>query len=196
MVEQKNEETKTENLETQTQDSNLNNEKPNEEQKDPLLYNLVKKMSNMSIEEIAKSYIELNNKYQECLKTIDRKENEYYRKLKEQKKEITKNVFSLFLDVLKVNNTRAQSKEDNCKFIREAFNMFNSKTKKFFENYNVSVIIPSENEPFDYKFHEAIGTVKSSDKENDAKIASVIEYGLSMEGEVILPAKVLVYKFE
>lgn len=196
MTEEKNEERKSTNLENETIDSSLSNGKSNEEYKDPLLSNLVNKMKNMSIEEIAKSYIELNNKYQECLKTLDRKEAEYYRKLKEQKKEVTKSVFSLFLDVLKISDIHEQSKEDNCKLIREAFNMFNSKTKKFFESYNVIIIIPSENESFDYRFHEAIGTVKSSDKENDSKIATIIEYGLSMEGEVILPAKVLVYKFE
>lgn len=196
MVEEKNEEIKTTNLENEKTGSSLHNGESNEENKDPLLTSLINKMKNMTIEEIAKSYIELNNKYQECLKTLDRKETEYYRKLKEQKKEITKSVFSLFLDVLKISDINAQSRDDKCKFIREAFNMFNSKIRKFFESYNVSVITPSENEPFDYKFHEAVGTVKSSEKENDSKIASIIEYGLSMEGEVILPAKVLVYKFE
>lgn len=196
MAEEKNEERKYANLENETFDSNQSNGKSNEEYKDPLLYNLVNKMKNMAIEEIAKSYIELNNKYQECLKTLDRKEAEYYRKLREQKREVTKSVFSLFLDVLKISDVHEKYKEGNCEFIKEAFNMFNSKARKFFESYNVSVIIPSENEPFDYRFHEAIGTVKSFDKENDSKIATIIEYGLSMEGEVILPAKVLVYKFD
>lgn len=196
MVEEKNEEKIESSLENEQKDANKTDSKPPEENKDPLLSNLISKMSNMSIEEIAKSYIELSNRYHECLKNIDRKESEYYRKLREQKKEIAKNVFSLFLDVLKVSDVYTKSNENGCKSIIEAFNMFSAKAKKFFESNNVSVIIPLENEVFDYKIHEAIGTVKSSNKENDSKIASVIEYGLSMEGETILPAKVLVYKFE
>ncbi|MEM5878092.1 MAG: nucleotide exchange factor GrpE [Candidatus Aenigmatarchaeota archaeon] len=167
-----------------------------EDIKDPVLKNLLDKLSGMSMLEIAKSYLELNNRYQDCLRSLDIKNKDYSMKMKDYKKDMIKNVFYLFLDVLKVFEISAYSKEDKYKIIKEAFSMFNSKVKKFFESNNISVIVPSENENFNYKIHEAISTVKTSLEDNDQKIASVIDYGFSMDGEVILPAKVIVYSFE
>ena len=50
-------------------------------------------------------------------------------------------------------------------------------------------------ETFDPRFHEAVGAIKTEDKEEDHKILEIIQKGYILSGKIIRPAKVRIGQF-
>ena len=46
------------------------------------------------------------------------------------------------------------------------------------------------NEPFDPKFHEAVGTIETEDESKDHLVLEVLQAGYTLHGKVVRPAKV------
>ena len=67
-------------------------------------------------------------------------------------------------------------------------------TKSFLESMKVERFSPVD-EPFDFRFHEALTTVVNEDIEPHT-IVDVIQAGYLLEGELLRPAKVVVSKKE
>jgi molecular chaperone GrpE len=63
-----------------------------------------------------------------------------------------------------------------------------------FEEYGVKPV-GVEGEPFDPNIHESIDMVQTPEKENDHKVANVIQKGYKLGDRVIRPARVNVFEF-
>ncbi|HEY0964819.1 MAG TPA: nucleotide exchange factor GrpE [Candidatus Paceibacterota bacterium] len=90
-----------------------------------------------------------------------------------------------------ISNTEAWEKADET--WRKGMEGIHMQLKKLLESYGVSAIDPM-NEPFDPYRHEAIGTVRVSDKDLQDKVVAVLQRGYEIEmgdkKEVIRPARV------
>ena len=88
---------------------------------------------------------------------------------------------------------------------KEAWNKVNEEWRKgveyiyaqlntIFEEYGVKAI-GEEGESFDPNIHQSIDVVETDRKENDHKVASIIQKGYKLGERVIRPARVNVYEF-
>jgi len=69
-----------------------------------------------------------------------------------------------------------------------------TQTNAIFEEFGVKEI-GEENENFDPNIHQSIDVVETDKKENDHKVASIIQKGYKLGERVIRPARVNVYEF-
>lgn len=70
-----------------------------------------------------------------------------------------------------------------------------SQMKNVFEEYGVKEI-GREGEPFDPNLHQSIDMVKADKKEDDHKIANIVQKGYKLGERVIRPAQVKVYEYQ
>ncbi len=70
-----------------------------------------------------------------------------------------------------------------------------SQMNNVFEEYNVKEV-GKEGEIFDPNIHESVEMIQTEDKEEDHKIAQVIQKGYKLGHRVLRPARVNVYEFQ
>ena len=101
---------------------------------------------------------------------------------------------SNFLEVVELIDRASNSDYPDLDSAVEGIGGIQKFTKSFLESMKVERFNPVD-EPFDFRFHEALTTVVNEDIEPHT-IVDVIQAGYLLEGELLRPAKVVVSKKE
>ena len=99
-----------------------------------------------------------------------------------------------FLEVVELIDRASNSDYPDLTSAVEGISGIQKFTKSFLESMKVERFNPVD-EPFDFRFHEALTTVVRDDIEPHT-IVDVIQAGYLLEGELLRPAKVVVSKKE
>ena len=99
-----------------------------------------------------------------------------------------------FLEVVELIDKASNSDYPDLASAVEGIGGIQKFTKSFLESIKVERFNPVD-EPFDFRFHEALTTVVNEDIEPHT-IVDVIQSGYLIEGELLRPAKVVVSKKE
>ena len=99
-----------------------------------------------------------------------------------------------FLEVVELIEKASESDYPDLGSAVEGISGIHKFTKSFLESMKVERFNPL-NEPFDFRFHEALTTVINEDIDPHT-IVDVIQAGYLIEGELLRPAKVVVSKKE
>ena len=99
-----------------------------------------------------------------------------------------------FLEVVELIDKASNSDYPDLASAVEGIGGIQKFTKSFLESMKVERFNPVD-EPFDFRFHEALTTVVKDDIEPHT-IVDVIQAGYLLEGELLRPAKVVVSKKE
>ena len=99
-----------------------------------------------------------------------------------------------FLEVVELIDRASNSDYPDLASAVEGISGIQKFTKSFLESMKVERFNPVD-EPFDFRFHEALTTVVRDDIEPHT-IVDVIQAGYLLEGELLRPAKVVVSKKE
>ena len=102
--------------------------------------------------------------------------------------------FLNFLEVVELIEKASESDYPDLGSAVEGISGIHKFTKSFLESMKVERFNPL-NEPFDFRFHEALTTVINEDIDPHT-IVDVIQAGYLIEGELLRPAKVVVSKKE
>ena len=170
-------------LDDKKDDAN-NDEKPQVSEKEPVdELTIVKKELEDVKEKFARSMADLDN----FKKRIDRD-----RKQQDLK---SKGLAVLsFLEVVELIDRASNSDYPDLASAEEGISGIQKFTKTFLESMKVERFNPVD-EPFDFRFHEALTAVVNEDVEPHT-IVDVIQAGYLIEGELLRPAKVVVSKKE
>ena len=105
-------------------------------------------------------------------------------------------VIGKFLDVLDDLNRVAQLDLSNAtvEAIMEGVDLVERKFVRVLEDSGVEVIDPAEGEPFDPERMEAMMRVGAQSEEQDDSVAQVVQKGYALQGTLVRPARVAVYK--
>ena len=170
-------------LEEKTEDANID-EDPLVSEDEPVdeLLILKKELEDVK-EKFARSMADLDN----FKKRIDRD--------REQQNLKSKGLAVLsFLEVVELIDRASNSDYPDLASAVEGISGIQKFTKSFLESMKVERFNPVD-EPFDFRFHEALTTVINEDIEPHT-IVDVIQAGYLIEGELLRPAKVVVSKRE
>ena len=99
-----------------------------------------------------------------------------------------------FLEVVELIDRASNSDYPDLASAVEGISGIQKFTKSFLESMKVERFNPVD-EPFDFRFHEALTAVVNEDIEPHT-IVDVIQAGYLLEGELLRPAKVVVSKIE
>lgn len=122
-------------------------------------------------------------------------------KLAEEKEKIKNFALQGFVEdfIIPFNNfilaIKATENTDNqvLKNFIYGFKMIENQFINTLNDHNIDLIIPNENEEFNPEFHYAIDFIESSEKATNS-IAKLNNYGFKLNGRVIKPATVTLYK--
>ena len=170
-------------LEEKTEDANID-EDPLVSEDEPVdeLLILKKELEDVK-EKFARSMADLDN----FKKRIDRD--------REQQNLKSKGLAVLsFLEVVELIDRASNSDYPDLASAVEGISGIQKFTKSFLESMKVERFNPVD-EPFDFRFHEALTAVVNEDIEPHT-IVDVIQAGYLLEGELLRPAKVVVSKKE
>ena len=111
---------------------------------------------------------------------------------------VRERILTRFLSVLDSFNLAFANKESWDKVDenwRKGVEHIYSQMKTIFEEYGVRPI-GEVGEPFDPNVHQSIDVVPTDQKENDHKVAHVVQKGYELGSRVIRPARVNVYEYK
>jgi molecular chaperone GrpE len=97
------------------------------------------------------------------------------------------------IDSFKMGLTEASKHEEASSYV-EGFAMATDQLEKILSEYGLVLIEPT-NQPFDPKFHEAIGHEESPDQE-DGIVIKTVRNGYKLGGTLLRPASVVLTKNE
>lgn len=95
------------------------------------------------------------------------------------------------IELAQKNHNKEESLSEWKKGVESIFTQLHSIFKR-----NGFVGVGEEGEVFDPRLHEAIGVVKTKEKERDGLVAQVFQTGYIFKDKVLRPAKVQVWEFE
>jgi molecular chaperone GrpE len=139
---------------------------------------------------------DLQNKY---LRVHADLENIKKRTIREREDAVQRTRSQLISDILpiidsyKMGLTEASKHEEASSYV-EGFAMATDQLEKILSEYGLVLIEPT-NQPFDPKFHEAIGHEESPDKE-DGIVIKTVRNGYKLGGTLLRPASVVLTKNE
>ena len=139
---------------------------------------------------------DLQNKY---LRVHADLENIKKRTIREREDAVQRTRSQLISDILpiidsfKMGLTEASKHEEASSYV-EGFAMATDQLEKILSEYGLVLIEPT-NQPFDPKFHEAIGHEESPDQE-DGIVIKTVRNGYKLGGKLLRPASVVLAKNE
>ena len=170
-------------LEEKSEDAN-NDEKPLILEDEP-----VDELSTLKIE-----LEEVKEKFARSMADLDNFKKRIDRDREQQNLKSKGLAVSSFLEVVELIDKASNSDYPDLASAVEGIGGIQKFTKSFLESMKVERFNPVD-EPFDFRFHEALTAVVNEDIEPHT-IVDVIQAGYLLEGELLRPAKVVVSKIE
>lgn len=142
-----------------------------------------------------------NNLTLKAKEELQKFKNDLTEKLNNEKEENKKYILSGFLEefMIPYNNFKlaikagSNSADNVVKNFVYGFNMIDKQLQDVLENFGAFVIAPETLSEYDPEFHHAVEIIKDETKE-DNSIKEIRSYGLSINGRVVRPAMVIIYK--
>ena len=143
---------------------------------------------------LKKELEDMNDKFARSMADLDNFKKRIERDREQQNLKSRGLAVSSFLEVVEIIDKASNSDYPDLASAVEGISGIQKFTKSFLESMKVERFNPVD-EPFDFRFHEALTAVVNEDIEPHT-IVDVIQAGYLLEGELLRPAKVVVSKIE
>ena len=192
MEKEKNEEiekNESEEIEVEYKEESIEEEKEKKDLKDQKNKDLIKQLEE-KLEQANEKYLYILAEMKDLHKSY---QNDNFRSLSYFKKDF---VLEL-LPIIDIFETVLENKDvpQQVNAYLKGFEIILSQLKQFLELKGVEEIIIKDNSTFDYNLHNAIEKEETQNKKLDEKIKEVIQKGYKIDGKLLRPASVVVYKF-
>ena len=133
-----------------------------------------------------------NEQFMRVVADFDNYRKRVDRDREQQSLRIRGQVISKFLDIIDIIDKAQESEYPDLESSLNGISGIQKLVSSFMESLKIEKFVP-KGELFDFRFHEALTTVDNKEVDPNT-VVDVIQSGYKLEGEVLRPAKVVVYK--